>query len=236
MHRASQSNGKTAHKIWPLLTSFKYLLHFLCTFLKKKFAEKVTGQRKKPRRQTIQLQEHVQLLLTPLASPSLRHPGYIIKSRIHSFPWASKQLLSSVSQIWAISGGSREVPREGEEAGKSQSPRGSGDPQSRACCSIPATPACGSSLPATRPVQLSPGPNMALPSKNSAWMERRAEAASPVRRLLASSLSCLLSAREGGESRGRQGGRGEPGRGRESPAETGTLAKTPINHSSSGIP
>lgn len=62
--------------------------------------------------------------------------------------------------------------------------------------------------PATCPIQLCPDPNIAFPLRTAHGWRGRADAASPVKRLLASSLSCLLSPREEGESRGGQGGRG----------------------------
>lgn len=80
-------------------------------------------------------------------------------------------------------------------------------------------------LPATFPVQLSPGSNIAFPSKNTAWMEREltgfcqsAHASTLLRGGCASSLSCLLSQREGGreeQRRARQEGERETERGRK---------------------
>lgn len=106
-------------------------------------------------------------------------------------------------------------------------------------------------LPATVPVRLSPGSNIAFLSQYTAWVEgelagacQPAHASTLLGGSPASSLSCLLSQREGGrEGRaeaGRAGGGERDGEGEERSCtnrdqQTETLARTPINCRSTGI-
>lgn len=98
-------------------------------------------------------------------------------------------------------------------------------------------------LPATFPVQFSPGSNIAFPSKNTAMEGNSQGSAHPQMQARFSqgascqlSLSSAISERGRGKSRGGQGGRErQRERGEAGPAEMETLAKTPVNPSSLGI-